>query len=919
MEIPKAYEPQAVEDKWYQFWQENSCFTANAKSLKPAFSIVIPPPNVTGMLHMGHVLNNTIQDILSRKARMDGKEVLWLPGTDHAGIATQMQVEKALKKEERKTKYDLGREEFLKRVWAWKEKHGGIIINQLKKLGCSCDWTRERFTMDPEYSRCVQKVFVELYKKGLIYRGKRMVNWCPVSQTALSDEEVEMKPQKGFMYYFKVQVSEEPNTWLTIATTRPETIPGDTAVAVNPKDPRYAKLIGKHVIRPLPVHTPAAQKLIPIIGDDHVDFEFGTGVLKVTPAHDKADFEIGQRHKLPIVDIMNANGTMNDLAGESLAGLDRFEAREVAVERLKELNVLVEEKPYEHNVGFSQRADVPIEPRLSEQWFLKYPSVEASKSCVAEGRMKFHPDRWAKVYDHWLTNIQDWCISRQLWWGHRIPVWYRKNDETRMRNGQNPASQPIRHSSSVMQDIWCDVQPPSDPENWIQDSDVLDTWFSSWLWPFATMGWPEQTETLKKFYPTTDLVTGPDIIFFWVARMIMAGYEFMSEPQFGLPDAMPFRNVYFTGIIRDKQGRKMSKTLGNSPDPLDLIARYGADALRFGTMRSAPLGQDVLFDEKDVELGRNFCNKLWNACRFRQMQGGEVQGEINPQLLSSDDKWILLKLDAAITEITEALNTYNFSTAVQGLYRFFWNEYCDWYVEASKAILHGTDEERKANTLAVIDFVLSHTLRLFHPFLPFITEELWHGMGYAEDMPDDQGGKTIMYARWPKALDEDFKGHYGLDDCYLDMVNAKYELVTQGRNLRRAGNISASKKVKFIYKPVNFTPPNDLEVIKLLLNAEALEVNETYVAPKGTPTARTELGEIHLPLEGHVDVAAEKVRLGKEKEKLQGDIEKTEQKLANPNFVQKVPPQVLAEHQQRAIDLKAKLEHVLEALKALEG
>jgi valyl-tRNA synthetase len=1151
-EIPKAYEPQAVEDKWYKFWQDNSCFTANAKSLKPAYSIVIPPPNVTGMLHMGHVLNNTIQDILSRKARMDGKEVLWLPGTDHAGIATQMQVEKALKKEERKTKYDLGREEFLKRVWAWKEKHGGIIINQLKKLGCSCDWTRERFTMDPEYSRCVQKVFVELYKKGLIYRGKRMVNWCPVSQTALSDEEVEMKPQKGFMYYFKVQVSEEPNTWLTIATTRPETIPGDTAVAVNPKDPRYAHLIGKHVIRPLPIQMPAEKKLIPIIGDDHVDFEFGTGVLKVTPAHDRADFEIGQRHNLPIVDIMNPNGTMNDLAGESLAGLDRFEARDVAVERLKELGVLVEEKPYEHNVGFSQRADVPIEPRLSEQWFLKYPAVPESKACVAQenhviapnlstktvrivsatgkeipgksihelrkaalayarqhgiigvpfknedsaitirigrqslshafshigvanilavsalpelirtavwissephephnpmvkqvhrliaalslagelhsvvitakefydgtvlydhrtkkitfggksleahlpkekldtqpapnaeikisdllagvnvGKMRFHPQRWAKVYDHWLTNIQDWCISRQLWWGHRIPVWTKRRIEGEKWDwfsekfkepaieGEGSLSGEAGHNSyyrihtdEVGRRSEFQVATLSEIEarelekkGFTQDPDVLDTWFSSWLWPFATMGWPERTETLKKFYPTTDLVTGPDIIFFWVARMIMAGYEFMSEPKFALPDAMPFRNVYFTGIIRDKQGRKMSKTLGNSPDPLDLIARFGADALRFGTMRSAPLGQDVLFDEKDVELGRNFCNKLWNACRFRQMQGQsaagvpqagaaedgnirqdagstfEVQGEIRPQLLTTDDKWILLKLDAAIHEITEALNSYNFSTAAQALYRFFWNEYCDWYVEASKAVLYGTDEARKANTVAVIDFILSHTLRLFHPFLPFITEELWHGMGYAEDMPNDQGGKTIMFARWPKRLDEDFKGHYGLDNCYLDMVNAKYELVTQGRNLRRAGNISASKKVKFIYKPVNFTPPHDLEVIKLLLNAEELEVNADYQAPKGTPTARTELGELCLPLEGHVDVAAEKVRLTKERERIEGDIAKTEQKLGNPNFVQKVPPQVLAEHQQRAIDFKAKLEQLLEALKALEG
>src|SRR5579862_5630017 len=882
-EIPKAYEPQAVEEKWYKFWLNNSCFTANAKSSKPAFSIVIPPPNVTGMLHMGHVLNNTIQDILSRKARMDGKEVLWLPGTDHAGIATQVQVEKALKKEERKTKYDLGREEFLKRVWAWKEKHGGIIINQLKKLGCSCDWTRERFTMDPEYSRCVQKVFVELYKKGLIYRGKRMVNWCPVSQTALSDEEVEMKPQKGFMYHFKVQVAEEPNTWLTIATTRPETIPGDTAVAVNPKDKRYAQLIGKHVLRPLPIQLPREKKLIPIVGDEHVDFEFGTGVLKVTPAHDKADFEIGQRHNLPIVDIMNPDGTMNDLAGDSLVGLDRFEARDVAVERLKELDALVKEEPYEHNVGFSQRADVPIEPRLSEQWFLKYPAVKESQASVAEGRMKFHPDRWAKVYDHWLAKIQDWCISRQLWWGHRIPVWTKLRiagekwedlpseikepgvecevSLTRVaghsgfwRHHTDPSGQRTELQVATTSEL---EAKELEKKGFTQDPDVLDTWFSSWLWPFATMGWPEQTETLKKFYPTTDLVTGPDIIFFWVARMIMAGYEFMHD--------MPFRNVYFTGIIRDKQGRKMSKSLGNSPDPLDLIVKYGADALRFGTMRSAPLGQDILFDEQNVELGRNFCNKLWNACRFRQMVGSTdfpIQGEIDPKLLTADDKWILLKLDAAIREMNTAFAEYKFSDATATLYRFFWSEYCDWYVEASKAALvksvtelnesneqspsagnatHLTDHSfndltgRRANTLAVIDFVLSHTLRLFHPFLPFITEELWHGMGYATDMPDNQGGKTIMNAPWPMPINDDEKGEWGLDDCYLEMTDTKYDLVTQGRNLRRAGNIQAAKKVKYVFKPAQHLTEHDAEVIKLLLNAEALEVNADYQPPKGTP------------------------------------------------------------------------------------
>src|ERR1017187_9786004 len=750
-EISKAYEPQSVEDKWYQFWLDRKCFVADAQSKKPAYSIVIPPPNVTGVLTLGHVLNNTIQDILARKARMDGKEVLWLPGTDHAGIATQSVVERALKKAgQMKHRDDLGREKFLEEVWKWKNEKGGIIIQQLKKLGASCDWTRERFTMDPEYSRCVQRVFVDLYKKGLIYRGKRMVNWCPASLTALSDEEVIMKEQRGSLYYFKVEVvdatpsSHSPTggggtaaTFLTIATTRPETIPGDTAVAVNPKDPRYAHLIGKHVLRPLPAELPREQKLIPIIGDEHVDFEFGTGVLKVTPAHDKADFEIGQRHKLAQIEVITADGHMNDLAGVDWKAFDRFKESKVAVEKLTELSALEKEEPYTNNVGYSERADVPIEPRLSEQWFLKYPSVEKSRAAVAqEGsatvpvaasgvspdassrtgipfggtpngadgtsalpRMHFHPQRWAKVYDHWMGNIQDWCISRQLWWGHRIPVW--------RQGGTN--SLLIAESRGIDLESYLNKLTQEDPDGIIyrrhptgqvvitpgapvyqftrfvaiapgretvvqqleelgftQDPDVLDTWFSSWLWPFATMGWTgDQSQdsnnpTLRAFYPTTDLVTGPDIIFFWVARMIMAGYEFMGD--------LPFQNVYFTGIIRDKQGRKMSKSLGNSPDPLDLIAKFGADALRFGTMRSAPLGQDVMFDEKDVELGRNFCNKLWNACRFRQMVGQsaanvsladqtskgsqnfrqnvgstfEVQGEINPQLLASDDKWILL-------------------------------------------------------------------------------------------------------------------------------------------------------------------------------------------------------------------------------------------------------------------------------------
>jgi len=894
-EIPKAYEPQAVEEKWYAYWLEHNCFVANPASAKPPYSIVIPPPNVTGMLHMGHVLNNTIQDILARKARMDGKEVLGLPGTDHAGIATQAVVEKTLRKQGvMKHRDDLGREKFLEHVWAWKEKHGGIIIQQLKKLGCSCDWTRERFTMDPAYSSCVQKVFVELYKKGLIYRGKRMVNWDPAARTALSDEEVEMIEEKGYLWHLKYPLLDhkgqpKANEFLVVATTRPETMLGDEAVAVNPTDPRYQKIVGRKCLLPL------QNKPIPIIADELVDPKFGTGCVKVTPAHDPADYQMGLRHNLPFTVVIGADGNMTALAGEDFDGMDRMEARQAVIEELTEQGLLLKTEDYVHNVGYSQRSHVPIEPYLSEQWFLKYPSVESSTKAVEDGHMAFHPDRWVKTYSHWMHNLRDWCISRQLWWGHRVPVWY---------------------SKSEAKQIHCTVEPPADPQNWEQDPDVLDTWFSSWLWPFATLGWPEQTDTLKRFYPTTDLVTGPDIIFFWVARMVMAGYEFMGD--------LPFRNVYFTGIIRDKLGRKMSKSLGNSPDPLELIGKYGADALRFGTMRSAPLGQDVLFDEKDVELGRNFCNKLWNACRFRQMQGGEVQGEINPELLTSDDKWILLKLDQAIREITTAFAEYRFNEATQTLYRFFWSEYCDWYVEASKAVLstqhatRSTDQEaRRADTLAVIDFILSHTLRLFHPFLPFITEELWHGMGYHEDMPEHQGGNTIMFAPWPKPLDEDFRGHYGLDDCYLDMVNAKYDLVSQGRNLRREGNVPASKKVRFVFKPANPVVPHDAEVLKLLLNAEALEIDPEHQPKKGTPSVHSDLGDLYLPLEGLIDVAAEKARLTKELGKIETEITKAGQKLNNPNFAAKAPPHVLQEHQQRLAEWEAKRDRVRKTLETL--
>ena len=892
-EISKAYEPQSVESKWYQFWEDQGCFTADparVSATRPAYSIVIPPPNVTGVLTMGHVLNNTIQDILARKARMDGKEVLWLPGTDHAGIATQNVVEKTLKKAGQiKHRDDLGREALVAKIWEWKETYGGIILKQLRALGASCDWTRTRFTMDPEYSRCVQKVFVDLYKKGLIYRGKRMVNWCPASLTALSDEEVVMKEQKGFMYHFRVEVVELPGTFLTIATTRPETIPADTAVAVNPNDPRYTHLVGKHVYRALPLDVPKEQRIIPIIADDHVTFDFGTGVLKVTPAHDKADFEIGLRHNLPVIDVLTPDGKLTAEAGADLAGLDRFVGRKRSAELLEAAGALDKVEPYTNNVGFSERADVPIEPRLSEQWFLKYPSVEASKACVAQpgseapAPMRFFPDRWAKVYDHWMGGIQDWCISRQLWWGHRIPVWYRDSE------------------------VYCGLETPAG-DGWTQDPDVLDTWFSSWLWPFATMGWVNDQDadatnaTLKAFYPTTDLVTGPDIIFFWVARMIMAGYEYMGD--------LPFRNVYFTGIIRDKQGRKMSKSLGNSPDPLDLIAKYGADALRFGVMRAAPLGQDVLFDEQTVELGRNFCNKLWNACRFRQMitgEGTQSEAEINPALLTSDDRWVLLRLDQAIREVTQALAEYKFSDATTTLYRFFWNEYCDWYVEASKAVIYGSDEALKVNKVAVIDFVLGQLLRLFHPFLPFITEELWHGMGFAQDMPDNQGGKTLMFALWPKPLSDDEKEYFGLDDTADAVAQAKYDLVSLGRGLRRDCKIDPAKKIRFIVRPVGTLSPSDVEVLKMLLNAEALEVvDAAWTSERGTPVAVNALGELFLPLAGLIDFEAERARLTKELERVKIEVTKVQEKLANPAFAAKVPVKVLEEHQARLQEWQVK-------------
>ena len=871
-EITKAYEPGAVEERWYDQWIKQKCFSANAASAKPAFSIVIPPPNVTGVLTLGHVLNNTLQDILARRSRQQGKEVLWLPGTDHAGIATQTVVERQLRKEEGKTRRDLGREEFLQRVWTWKEKHGGIIIKQLKRLGCSCDWERERFTMDDDYSRQVQEVFVKLHEKGCIYRGKRMVNWCPVSQTALSDEEVIMKPAKGKLYVMRYEVAEEPGTYLEIATTRPETLMGDTAVAVHPDDPRYARFIGKHAVRPFP------RAEIPIVGDTHIDMTFGTGVLKVTPAHDKADFEIGQRHGLEVIDVMNPDGTLNALAGAEFDGMERFAAREAAAAKLEEMGLLVRVEDYENNVGYSERADVPIEPRLSEQWFLKYPQVPAALEAVTSGKIRFVPERWAKIYEHWMTNIQDWCISRQLWWGHRIPVWYRKDDASVMRVG---------------------LDAPADAENWRQDDDVLDTWFSSWLWPFATM----DDATRKKFYPTNDLVTGPDIIFFWVARMIMAGLEFTGE--------VPFRNVFFTSIIRDLKGRKMSKSLGNSPDPLDLMAKYGADGLRFGLMRIAPHGQDVRFDENQIKEGRNFANKLWNAARFREMQGAATGAKpLGEHPLSPYSVAVLVAFDAMHAAYRQALDDFHFHEAAAVLYDFFWSTYCDWYVEASKAELAQGGAAAEA-VRAVMDHVLSGYLRLLHPFMPHITEELWERLGYARGEGND---RLALFAAPP--ADDSLPSVPAEDKARAaNAVSAIYDAVREVRVLRAEFKVPSNTEcVIHLARHADFAGL-DLFVFRTLAKAsEVVEVGAEGPSKK-MPHTLTPLGEVYLELE--IDVAAERTRLQGEIAKVEAEIAKVEAKLGDASFVQGAPPQVIESFQKRGDDWRAKKAKLAAALAAL--
>jgi valyl-tRNA synthetase len=931
-ELATAYVPQQVEDRLYQKWQESGVYVANPKSAKPPYSIVMPPPNVTGKLTLGHVLNNTIQDILSRKARMEGREVLWLPGTDHAGLATQTAVEKHLRQNEKKSRHDFGREEFVERVWKWKHEFGGIITAQLRKLGASCDWSRERFTLDAEYARAVQEVFVRLYHEKLIYRGTRMVNWCPGSLTAISDEEVIPTKQKGFLYHVKYElVEEKPKLadtlaniassfgglapemaqesevdFLIVATTRPETIMADSALAVKPGG-KWAHLIGGKVWRPL------HRAQIPIIADDAVEEGFGTGVLKVTPAHDKTDYEIGKRHHLPVVDILTPNGKINDPGNHDAAelhGLDRFDARKRSAGMLRERGLLVKEEPYENTVGFSERAGVSIEPRLSEQWFLKYPDSPEALALLRDGHVKFHPAHWTKVYEHWLENIQDWCISRQVWWGHRIPVWYKSSppevavdlratvgDPSEVAGlGSRPGSrEPVALRSTATSEITCQIDSPG--EGWEQDPDTLDTWFSSWLWAYETMRADDGTRA--KFYPTSALVTGPDIIFLWVARMLIAGLHFEPSGKPGPAANLAFKDVYFTGLIRDKQGRKLSKSLGNSPDPLDLIAKYGADGLRFGLVRIAPQGADIRFDEKQIEEGRNFCNKLWNVCRFRTLQGPiDPQADPSKHARSIFADELLRHLHDLIggeRNALQALDSFNFSEAASQIYSFVWNDFAARFVEAAKLDFGQADSPTRAGTLATFDYVMSRVLRLLHPFVPFVTEELWSELGL---------GASIQFEPWPAT-------------SFLPKGDSQraadiYTAADQGRSLRGELGLPSNQKIPFYLNPENGPLPTEQKlVLETLLNASELFLEK----PENPgPKCFTPLGELYLPGSGLVDPALETERLKKDLAKITKDLEQTRKKLGDANMLAKAPAAKVEEWRALEIALVAKERSVRESL-----
>ena len=873
-ELPKTYDPSAVEDKLYQFWNDSGFFNAEVDENKKPFTIVIPPPNVTGQLHMGHAFDETLQDILIRTKRMQGYSALWMPGTDHAGIATQIKVEENLRVNEGKTRYDLGREEFLKRVWDWKHQYGNRIISQLKKLGSSCDWRRERFTMDEGCSKAVKEVFVNLYEKGLIYKGSRIINWCPHCATALSDAEVEYETQPGKLWHIKYPIKDS-DEYLVVATTRPETFMGDTGVAVNPNDERYKHLVGKTCILPI------MNREIPIFADDYVDMEFGTGCVKTTPCHDPNDFEMGQRHNLEQILVFNEDATVNENGGK-YQGLDRYECRKAVLRDLEEGGYLVKTEDHEHNVGTCYRCGTTVEPMTSAQWFVKMdPLAKPAMDVVHDGRVKFVPGRFANTYLRWMENVHDWCISRQLWWGHRIPAYYCED---------------CGEMTVAKEDVT--VCPKCGGTHIHQEEDVLDTWFSSALWPFSTLGWPEKTRELDYFYPTSVLVTGYDIIFFWVARMIFSGMEQMHEE--------PFKTVYIHGLVRDAQGRKMSKSLGNGIDPLEIIEQYGADALRFTLVTGNSPGNDMRFSTEKVEASRNFANKIWNASRFIQMNLTIDNAEL-PADLALEDKWILHKYNELVKAVTENIDKYELGIAVQKLYDFIWDNFCDWYIEIVKPRLQNHDDVA-ANERAqkVLCYVLRGTMQLLHPFMPFITESIWQAL------PHD--GPSIMVSKWPE---------YQTELCFAaeaEQVETMMDTIRAIRARRAEMNVPPSKRAQVILL-TDERAAYEAGILFFSKLAYASEVIFADAMPENADSmvsVVTKGATAYMPMGELIDFEKERERLNKEKAKVQKDLDFVNKKLNNPGFVAKAPAAVVEQEREKVAkleELMAKLDASLAALK----
>ncbi|MEW9122607.1 MAG: valine--tRNA ligase [Thermotaleaceae bacterium] len=879
-DLDKTYNPQEFEKKIYDYWIEKKYFHAKVNEEKKPFSIVLPPPNITGQLHMGHALDHTLQDILIRWKRMQGYEALWLPGTDHASIATEVKVVEKIQKEEGLSKQEVGREGFLERAWSWKREYGGKIVEQMTKLGNSCDWERERFTMDEGCNQAVIEVFIKLYEKGYIYRGNRLINWCPDCKTSLSDAEVEHEEKQGNFWHIKYPVKDS-DEYIEIATTRPETMLGDTAVAVHPEDERYQHLIGKTLILPI------VNREIPVIADEYVEREFGTGAVKITPAHDPNDFEVGMRHHLPQITVMNDDATMNEQAGK-YAGMDRYACRKALIEDLKEQGYLMTIKEHNHNVGVCYRCNTVVEPRLSDQWFVQMeelakPAIEAVKN----GSIKFVPERFNKIYLHWLENIKDWCISRQLWWGHRIPAYYCQDcgEFVVARTSPDSCSKCNGH-------------------HFKQDEDVLDTWFSSALWPFSTLGWPEATPDLKYFYPTDVLVTGYDIIFFWVVRMAFSGLEQMGD--------VPFRYVFVHGLVRDAQGRKMSKSLGNGIDPLDIIEQYGADALRMTLTTGNSPGNDMRFYMERVEASRNFANKLWNATRFVLMNLDKVDFDQQDTMnnLTLSDKWILSRMNGIVKEMTENLDKFELGIAVQKVYDFTWNEYCDWYIELVKPRLYGDDTASKKRALYILTLVLENILKLLHPFMPFITEEIW------QHLPTTQQD-SVMIAPWPQ---HDQWYSFEADEAAMEMI---MEAIRSIRNIRAEMNVIPSRKAKVILVATEESYPvieKGREYFITLAGASEVVLQKDKVnIPEDAVSAVVPGLEIFIPLDDLVDFEKEIERLEKERAKLEGELKRLHGKLSNQGFLAKAPAAVVEEEKSKMASYQQMMDKVLERLETMKG